>query len=275
MSFTVHHEGALEYLRADALEGVVHCFSTRYGGVSEGYLSSLNLGVHRGDTPENLQKNYEILGAAVGFRPEDLVFTHQIHSAIVRRVGKGNRGEGLLRPVPCDCDGLITNEPGVALAAFSADCTPILLFDPVRGAVGAVHAGWRGTAAGIVKKAVEAMTREFGTDPADLRAAIGPCIGPCCFETGPEVPEAMRNALGAEAETAVRPVGEKYYVNLKELNRLWLRRSGVERIDVSPDCTHCQPNRFWSHRHTGFDRGAQAAIIQLRPERSDAPWPNA
>ena len=133
----------------------------------------------------------------------------------------------------------------------------------MRGAVGAVHAGWRGTAAGIAAKAVEAMTREFGSDPADLHAAIGPCIGQCCFETGPEVPEAMRKALGGAAEDAIRPAGEKSYVTLKELNRLWLRRCGVGRIDVSPDCTHCQPDRFWSHRHTGFERGAQAAIIQL------------
>ena len=268
MSFTVHFDGTLEYLRAEVLAESVHCFSTRYGGVSTGYLSSLNLGVHRGDVPENLQKNYEILGRAVGFCPDDLVFTHQIHSDIVRRVGRRERGEGLLRPVPVDCDGLITNEPGVALAAFSADCTPILLYDPVCRAVGAVHAGWRGTASGIVAKAVDAMSREFGTDPSVLCAAIGPCIGPCCFETGPEVPEAMLNALGPDAETSIRPAGEKFYVNLKELNRLWLYRCGVRRIDISPDCTHCQSERFWSHRHTGFDRGAQAAIIQL-PARKE------
>ncbi len=263
MSFTVHHNGALEYLRAGALEGAVHCFSTRFGGVSEGYLSSLNLGIHRGDRPENVLKNYELLGAAVGFRPEDLVFTHQTHTDIVRRVGAEHRGEGLFRPVPFDFDGLITNEPGVALAVFSADCTPVLLYDPVRQAAGAVHAGWRGTAAGIVKNAVDAMVRDFGTDPGDLCAAIGPCIGPCCFETGPEVPAAMREALGPEAENNIRPAGEKYYVNLKGLNELWLRRCGVCRIDVSTDCTRCQPDRFWSHRLTGFDRGSLAAIIQI------------
>ena len=262
MSFTVHHNGALEYLCADVLEGAVHCFTTRFGGVSGGCLSSLNLGIHRGDDPENVLKNYKILGSAVGFRPEDTVFTHQTHTAIVRRVGRDERGEGLFRPVPGDFDGLITDAPGVALAVFSADCTPVLPYDPA-GAVGAVHAGWRGTAAGIVKNAVEAMVREFGTNPADLRAAIGPCIGPCCFETGPEVPEAMRAALGPDAEQSIRPAGDKYYVNLKELNTLWLRRCGVTRIDVSPDCTHCQPDRFWSHRHTGFDRGSLAAIIQL------------
>ena len=263
MAFTVHRRGALEYLQADALSGAIHGFTTRYGGVSTGYLSSLNLGVHRGDDPENVRKNYEIVGAALGFDPEDVVMTHQVHSAVVRRVGRENRGEGLLRPVPGDYDGLITDEPGVVLAVFSADCVPILLFDPVRRAVGAVHAGWRGTAAGIVRNAVERMRQEFGCEPHDLRAAVGPCIGPCCFETGPEVREAMVAALGAEAEDFCRPAGEKYYVNLKELNRLWLLGCGVTRIDLSPDCTHCQPERFWSHRTVGFARGAQAGLIGL------------
>ncbi len=263
MAFTVVRQGALEYLRSDALSGALHGFTTRYGGVSEGRLSSLNLGVHRGDSPENVWKNYEILGNALGFSPADVVMTHQVHSDIVRRVGRENRGEGLLRPVPCDCDGLITDAPGTVLAVFSADCTPIALFDPVRRAVGAVHAGWRGTAAGIVRSAVERMRAEFGCEPGNLRAAIGPCIGPCCFETGPEVPAAMLAALGSAAEEFCRPSGEKYYVNLKALNRLWLNRCGVTQIDVSPDCTHCRPDRFWSHRTVGFDRGAQAAVIGL------------
>ena len=263
MAFTVHRRGALEYLQADALSGAIHGFTTRYGGVSAGYLSSLNLGVHRGDEPENVWKNYELVGAALGFDPEDVVMTHQVHSDIVRRVGRENRGEGLLRPVPGDYDGLITDEPGVVLAVFSADCAPVLLYDPVRRAVGAVHAGWRGTAAGIVRNAAKQMRSEFGCEPQNLRAAVGPCIGSCCFETGPEVREAMVAALGADAEAFCRPAGEKYYVNLKELNRLWLLGCGVTEIDVSPDCTHCQPDRFWSHRTVGFDRGAQAGLIGL------------
>ncbi|MBR4132223.1 MAG: laccase domain-containing protein, partial [Oscillospiraceae bacterium] len=122
MAFTVHRRGALEYLRADSLSGTVHGFTTRYGGVSGGYLSSLNLGVHRGDDPENVRKNYEIIGAALGFDPAGVVMTHQVHSDVVRRVGRENRGEGLFRPVPGDFDGLITDEPGVVLAVFSADC---------------------------------------------------------------------------------------------------------------------------------------------------------
>ena len=180
MEFEIVTRGALEYVRSRLLQDAPHCFSTRLGGVSAGSLASLNLGIHRGDQPERVLRNYEILGQAVGFAPEQTVFTRQTHTDIVARVGRENRGEGLFRPVEPERDGLVTDEPGVTLTIFTADCTPILFYDPVRQAVGAAHAGWRGTAAGIAARTVEAMTREFGSDPADIRAAIGPCISRCC-----------------------------------------------------------------------------------------------
>ena len=266
MSFYVNHAGTLEYLTSDFLQGTVHCFSTRFGGVSEGALASLNLGVHRGDRPANVLENYRILGRAVGFEPKQTAFTRQIHSDIVERVGRAQCGRGLIVPVEQDCDGLVTDEPGVALTVFSADCTPLLLYDPVRRVAGAVHAGWRGTAAGIAAKAAEKMRAEFGCDPKNIRAAIGPCISQCCFETDADVPTAMLNALGAEAENAIRPVSEKYYVNLKECNAIWLRRAGVTQIDICGACTACQPERFWSHRRVGNDRGSLAAVIMLQGE---------
>lgn len=264
MKFYVNRKGALEYLTAPLLEPVPHCFSTRFGGVSSGVLSSLNLGVHRGDKLENVIENYRILGSAVGFAPEQTVFTKQIHSDIVERVGKAECGRGIYRPTENCCDGLITNEPSVALTVFSADCTPILLFDPVHQAIGAVHAGWRGTAAAIAAKAVKKMNEAFGTLPQEVCAAIGPCIGQCCFETDADVPEAMLAAFGKEAEAFIRPVGKKYYVNLKEMNALSLRQIGVEKIDIAAECTACQPNRFWSHRRVGGQRGSLAAIIMLK-----------
>ena len=157
MSFYVNKKNELEYLTSSALEGAVHCFSTRFGGVSEGALASLNLGVHRGDRPANVRENYRRLGAAVGFDPKNTVFTKQVHSDIVQRVGRQDCGRGLVFPVEEARDGLVTDEPGVALTIFSADCTPVLLFDPVARAIGAAHAGWRGTAAGIAARTVEAM----------------------------------------------------------------------------------------------------------------------
>ena len=266
MAFEVKRSGALEYLTSSLLTGAAHCFSTRFGGVSEGYLASLNLGTHRGDRPENVRENYAILGRAVGFLPERTVFTRQVHSDVIERVGAAQCGRGLQYEATEGCDGLITDEPGVALTVFSADCTPVLLYDPVHRAAGAVHAGWRGTAAGIAAKAAEKMVRELGCRPENIRAAVGPCIGPCCFETDADVPDAMRAALGSEAGQAIRPAGAKFYVDLKRLNAIWLRRAGVTCIDISADCTACQPQRFWSHRRVGNARGSLAAIIRLREE---------
>lgn len=264
MGFYVNRAGDVEYLTSPLLAGTPHCFSTRFGGVSEGMLSSLNLGVHRGDKPKNVLENYRRLGQAVGFDPKRTVFTRQIHSDIIERVSTSDCGRGLIVPVENGCDGLVTNEPEVVLTVFSADCTPVLLFDPVARAVGAVHAGWRGTAAAITAKAVERMGREFGSKPENIRAAIGPCISQCCFETDGDVPAAMREAFGKEADAAIRSCGDKYYVNLKVLNALALSRVGVRQIDIASECTACEPNRFWSHRRVGNRRGSLAAMILLR-----------
>ena len=260
MSVITKKIGRLEYLTAEKIT-VPHCFTTRFGGVSEGYLSSLNLGIHRGDKPENVRKNYEILGEALGFEVDNLVFTRQTHTNIVRVVDSSNAGEGLDREVEPECDALVTNTPGLVLAAFTADCTPILLHDPVTGAVGAVHAGWRGTVGDIAGNAVRAMAEHFGAEPENIRAAIGPNIGVCCFETHADVPDAVRAVLGVEAEAFIFPAGEKFRVDLKGVNAALLRRAGVRHIEISDACTACEPQRFWSHRRVGNDRGSLAAII--------------
>lgn len=252
--------GTLEYL-ADTRIPVPHAFTTRLGGVSTGSLSSLNLGIHRGDSRENVMENYRILADALGFSTENLVLTHQIHTDIIRKVGQQDCRPGDLFGAWQDCDGLITDTPGLALAIFTADCTPILLYDPDTGAVGAAHAGWRGTAQDIAGKTALAMAQAFGSRPERLIAAIGPNIGPCCFETDGEVPRAMAECYGTAAQAWIRPQGNKYYVNLKELNALSLRRVGVARISVSPVCTACENRRFWSHRITGGNRGSQGALI--------------
>ena len=257
--------GSLEYLVAENI-AVPHCFTTRFGGVSRGYLASMNIGTRRGDTPENVVENYRILGRAVGFAPEQLVHTRQTHTDKVFRVGKAEMGRGLFAPDMPECDGLITNEPGVGLVVFTADCTPILLHDPVTGAVGAVHAGWRGTAAAIGAKAVEAMVREFGCRAENIRAAIGPNIAQCCFETDWDVPQAMLDRYGEAVRPFIRTGGQKYYVNLKEVNALSLRQVGVASIQISELCTACQPDRFWSHRKVGAARGSQGAIILCKEE---------
>ena len=250
----------LSYLVSDSL-GAPHAFTTRLGGVSTGALSSLNIGLHRADTREAVLENYARLGIALGFSPEKAVLTKQTHTNIVRVAGKDLWGAGLYQPELTECDGLITNTPGTALVVFTADCTPILLWDCVTGAVGAVHAGWRGTAADIAGSAVGKMEEAFGCKAENIRAAIGPNIGPCCFETDADVPQAVLQAFGEAAAPYIWQKVDKYYVNLKAVNALALRRAGVEAVDISDLCTACRTDLFCSHRRHGSARGSQGAII--------------
>ena len=255
-------QGTLEYLVAEGIS-VPHCFTTRLGGVSTGSQASLNLAIGRGDSPENVEQNLRILTTALGMEPEKLVLTRQTHSDIVRVVTDGDCNGFFHRDYP-ECDALVTNTPGVSLLVFTADCTPILFHDPVTGAVGAAHAGWRGTVQSIAAKTVEAMVREYGAKPEDIRAAIGPNIGFCHFETDADVPEAVLAAFGEEAGQYIRKKEEKYLLDLKAINAMVLRRAGVHHIEVSDACTMCSPDVFWSHRVTRGDRGSQGAIIQCK-----------
>ena len=158
----------------------------------------------------------------------------------------------------------MTNSPGVTLLIFTADCTPILFHDPVTGAVGAAHAGWRGTARHIGAKTVEAMIRHFGCKPENIRAAIGPNLSQCHFETDLDVPAAITANYGDEVLPLIRQKGEKYYPDLKAINALSLRRVGLRNIEISESCTWCESHRFWSHRVTKGDRGSQGAVITCR-----------
>ena len=264
MSIQTVKLGQLEILTAEGIS-CPHCFTTKLGGVSTGVMAGLNIAMKLDETEENVTKNFEILGDALGFEISDLVLTRQIHSDIVRTVTRADANGCFHRNYP-ECDGLVTNDPGVALTIFTADCTPLLFHDPVTGAVGAAHAGWKGTAQNIGGKTVEAMVRSFGCDPANIRAAIGPNVGYCHFETDADVPEAMIAAYGEDVREFIRFSGEKYYVNLKEVNALALRRAGVKHIEISEDCTMCRPDRYWSHRITGNIRGSQGAIIVRKEE---------
>lgn len=262
MAITTQIQNNLHFLTSDLLP-VPHGFTTRLGGISTGMFDSLNLAFHRGDRDENVAENIRRLGEAVGFSPEDLVLTRQTHSDIVRVVAKADRCGIDHRNYP-EADALVTCDPGTALMIFTADCTPMLFHDPVTGAVGAAHAGWRGTAAQIGAKCVETMVQAFGCRPENIRAAIGPNIGYCHFETDGDVPEAMYLSYGMEVETWIRRRGDKFLLDLKQINALSLRRAGVRHIDIDESCTVCQNQRFWSHRYTGGQRGSQGAVIVCR-----------
>lgn len=259
MAVVTVKSGTVEYLRGQNID-TPHCFTTRIGGVSQGYAAGLNIGAHREPSIENVAQNYRLLGAAVGFDPRCLVLARQVHGNTVRAVTLEDAcgPDHLLYP---ECDALITNTPGVALVVFTADCTPVLLFDPVTGAVGAVHAGWKGTALDICGKAVQAMADTYGCKRENIRAAIGPNIAQCCFETDADVPQAMLDTYGQEVEEHIEARGNKYYVNLKAINAHALHRAGVRDIAISDHCTACRPELYWSHRRMGNQRGSQGAII--------------
>lgn len=250
---------SLEY-EASELILVPHGFTTRLGGVSTGTQESLNLAFGRGDSMENVKENLTRLSRAIPFDLGQLVLTRQTHSDIVRVVTKADHNGLCHRDYP-ECDALVTCDPGTALMVFTADCTPILLWDPETGAVGAAHAGWRGTAQDIAGKTLEAMVRHYGCKPENIHAAIGPNIAQCHFETDADVPETLLAAFGPEVERFIEKRGEKYFPDLKAINAYALNRRGVGTIDISPQCTYCENQRFWSHRATHGERGSQGAVI--------------
>ena len=248
-------------------KGAAHGFSTRVGGVSPAPWDSLNLGGNRGDDPTRVRENFIRFCGAIGTDPFATAKNHQVHGNCIRPVTRADVFADPGLPGYVEADGLITNEPGVCLTVFSADCIPVLLYDPVARVVAAAHAGWRGTALGIAARGVEAMARDYGSRPENILAAIGPGISACCFETRLDVPQAMREALGQAAEPFLVPQsdGEHYKVDLKGVNAHWLRAAGLspDHIAVCDACTVCRPDLFWSHRKVGLSRGSMAAMIQL------------
>ena len=171
-----------------------------------------------------------------------------------------------MEPIGYDTDGLMTNIPGLCLTIYYADCIPVLLYDPVKKAIAAVHSGWRGTSLGIAPQAVQKLAARYGSDPHDILVAIGPGIGPCCFETHDDVPTAMAERLGEGVQPFCNPLPNgKFSVDLKGILRWELTQAGVPdgNIDTLPLCTACHPELYWSHRKMGDRRGNHAAMIQL------------
>lgn len=246
---------------------LVHGFTTRFGGVSQGYLSSLNLD-HKLDSVENVRRNHEILGSALRYKAEDMVSTNQVHTDVVRVARREDSGKHLDYAVDYECDALITNEKNLPLVAYSADCIPIILFDPVKEAVAVIHSGWRGTALAIVARAVEKMSAEYGCQPEHILAAIGAGIGECCFTTHRDVPDAFRQVLGIAYDDFIVDAADegKFAVDLKGINKHWLVSAGVlaENVDVDMECTCCSGEKYWSHRATQGKRGGQGVVAMLK-----------
>lgn len=221
--------------------------------------------VPSGQIAENRQR----LARTIGFGMESLVTAQQTHSDHIAVVGRKEAGRGAWdreTRLP-DTDALVTQEPGVCLMVLAADCVPVLLYDPVCRVVAAVHAGWRGTAAGIVRKTVEVMQNRLGCSPETLRAGVGPSIGPCCFEVEAEVARVFQRLFPASANI-VRPgnTPDKYQVDLWEANRRELLEAGLQEkwIEIAGLCSYCAPDHFFSYRRQGEQAGRFGAGIMLR-----------
>lgn len=238
-----------------------HAFSTRIGGVSEGPYASMNLTTGTGDSPVAVRENFARFVSALSHRPTAICRTHQVHKDNICIVSAENAVD--FTEEPPECDGLATAEHGHLLVGKFADCVPILLADKRTGAVAVVHAGWRGTAMRIAETGVAAMCAGLGSDPADLLAAIGPSIGPCCFLTHSDVTDAMRASCEDTASAWISPADDgRSRVDLKRINAALLEATGVTKIYVCPDCTCCMADLYHSHRRTGPVRGSMVAVIQ-------------
>lgn len=282
----------MEYpLLADT--GIVkHGFSTRLGGVSEGYFSSLNLGFHRGDDEAAVRENFRRIGASIGVRREDMVLSRQTHTTNVWVATEEDRGMGMVSPMeysrrasanPGRCasgsfqmetggklegvDGLVTDVPGLCLVTFYADCVPLFFVDPVKKAVGLSHSGWRGTVGKIGRVTVELMQEQFGCDPSDILAAVGPSVCQDCYEVSGDVVGKFREHFEEQYwnELFYQKENGKYQLDLWKANEIVLRESGIlpEHMAVTNVCTHCNSDVLYSHRTMGNQRGSLAAFLAL------------
>ncbi|MEN6519888.1 MAG: peptidoglycan editing factor PgeF [Armatimonadota bacterium] len=247
-------------------ELVTHCFTTRHGGVSASSRNSLNMALHVGDDPASVLENRRRLSASLNIDPSAIVCAEQVHGSEVAVVKAEDTGSGAVTfedSIP-NTDALITNVPGTTLSLFFADCVPVFILDPARKAIGLAHAGWKGTALSIALKTVEAMQREFGTDPSGCLAAIGPSIGRCCYDVSTDAAEAVFTAAGDDRIIA-RACQDKMRLDLKLANWFILRKSGIPEanIAVSELCTACEAEDFFSYRRDG-PTGRMAAIMALR-----------
>lgn len=254
---------------------VYHGFSTRLGGVSKGGCSSMNLSFTReNDNIENVFENYRRMAKALGVSFDSFVAAHQTHTTNIKKVGLNDKGKGVTKERDyTDIDGLITDEKGITLVTFFADCIPLYFFDPVNNAIGLAHSGWRGTLNGMVTKMVQAMKENYKTEPKNLIACIGPGICEDCYEISLELADKFKSSFDIENISDIisnyhkDELGNEHcQLNLWKANEILMIRAGIlrENISISNICTHCNSDLLFSHRKQGDDRGNLAAFLALK-----------
>ena len=258
----------LTYNSLSEISFINHAFSTRLGGASQGEFSSMNMAFNRGDDPDAVTENYRRICESAGFEFESLTASAQDHHTVVRAVTRENRGVGIYKPRDMESvDAIMTNETGVTLVTYYADCTPLFFVDTGNKAIALAHAGWRGTVGRIGEKVIKEMGDRYGTKPEDIVAAIGPAISVCCYEVDLPCAEHFLALKDLQTEKFVFPKQDgKFMIDLPETNRQILAAAGVrnENITVSDLCTNCNSDLLWSHRATKGHRGTMSAFLCLK-----------
>ena len=258
----------LHFPMLEQLGLVEHCFSTRMGGVSEGIYESMNFSFTRGDDPEAVKENYRRVAQAIHAQVEAFVTTDQTHTTNVRKVTKEDAGKGVTKPRDyTDVDGLITNEQGMVLSTFYADCVPLYFVDPVHKAIGLSHSGWRGTVRRMGKVTLEAMREAYGTNPAEVYAVVGPSICQECYEISEEVAEQFYQEFPKHGDELLLNKGNgKYQLDLWKTNEIILLEAGIlpEHLAVTNICTCCNEKLLFSHRASKGKRGNLGAFLMLK-----------
>lgn len=257
----------LSYPQIEETDMVVHGFTTRLGGVSQGIYSSMNLSFTRGDDEDCIYENYKRAADAIGFSYDSVVCSDQTHTTNVRLITESDRGNGLTKPKEFfDVDGMITDIPGLTLATFYADCVPLYFVDTRHKAIGLSHSGWRGTVGKMGRKTVEAMSEAFGTDPQEVIAAIGPSICVDCYEVSLDVADEFDRAFDDCTKILYPKENGKYQLDLWEANRQVLLEAGVssEHITMPNLCTCCNKELLFSHRGLKGKRGNLAAFLAIK-----------
>lgn len=249
---------------------ITHFFTTRKGGVSKGFRESLNFSAAI-DERENVMENFDRVAYALGISRNDIVCTQQEHTANIVKAERCDGGRGLSPDFSySEVDGIVTDVPGLAISAYTADCPPVLMYDPVKRALGAVHSGWRGTAKRIAALGIEKLTEFYGTDPSDVVCAVGPSICMDCYEVGAEVAEVFIREFPQHTDSILfdKKKDGKYLLNLWKCIEISLEEAGVrpENISVTDICSCCNSDLLFSHRATGGKRGIMGAFIMINKD---------
>lgn len=259
----------LEYPLLTDTKIVHHGFSTRLGGVSQGCYASMNLSFTRGDDEAAVRENYHRIAKSIGVKYENMVLSQQTHTTNVRVVTEKDKGKGIVKPLDyTDVDGMVTNIHGICLVTFYADCVPLYFVDPVQKAIGLSHSGWRGTVGKIGKETIRKMKEQYGSDPKDILAAVGPSICKDCYEVSEDVILEFQKNFKERywKDLFYRKENGKYQLDLWKANEIIFKESGIlpEHIAVTNVCTHCNSEILYSHRTSGDRRGNLAAFLALK-----------